>query len=162
MLLTSPPIVSPALTGIQATKQVAYSPGYFTFTALRLRRHMSTSGVPLHNLFTFLHQAMMQATPAKGKAAKAAAEAEDPETTAALQKVAAAIAKLPKEPGSFSLMAKQEGGGYVQGGDSVPPPRHGSKVTSMCTSAEISKSLASLQSNNYDRASCQLQSCTTA
>ena len=73
---------------------------------------------------------MMQATPVKGKAAKAAAEAEDSETTAALQKVAAAIAKLPKEPGSFSLMEKQEGGGYVQGGDSVPPPRHGSKVSS--------------------------------
>lgn len=73
---------------------------------------------------------MVQATPAKGKAGKAKAEAEDPETTAALQKVAAAIAKLPKEPGGFSLMEKQEGGGYVQGGDSVPPPRHGSKVGS--------------------------------
>ena len=84
-----------------------------------------------------LHKAVMQATPAKGKAAKAAAEAEDPKTTAALQKVAAAIAKLPKEPGSFSLMEKQEGGGYVQGGDSVPPPRHGSKVTSLFTCTEI-------------------------
>ena len=83
----------------------------------------------------------MQATPAKGKTAKAAAEAEDPETSAALQKVAAAIAKLPKEPGSFSLMEKQEGGGYVQGGDSVPPPRHGSKVTSLCTYAEMSRIL---------------------
>ncbi|KAL3132947.1 hypothetical protein ABBQ38_006860 [Trebouxia sp. C0009 RCD-2024] len=68
-----------------------------------------------------------KATPAKGKAAKAAAEAEDPETAAALQKVTEAIAKLPKEPAHFSLMEKQEGGGYVQGGDSVPPPQHGSK-----------------------------------
>lgn len=73
----------------------------------------------------------MQATPAKGKAAKAAAEAEGPETAAAMQKVAEAIAKLPKEPVHFSLMEKQEGGGYVQGGDSVPPPQHGSKVALM-------------------------------
>lgn len=58
-------------------------------------------------------------------------EAEDPETAAAMQKVAAAIAKLPKQPANFSLMEKQEGGGYVQGGDSVPPPRHGSKVDLM-------------------------------
>ena len=107
----------------------------------------------------------MQATPAKGKAAKAAAEAEDPETTAALQKVASAIVNLPKEPGSFSLMEKQEGGGYVQGGDSVPPPRHGSKVTSQSrthpnlTHAEISRSSAPLQCNSCDGVSCQWQSC---
>ena len=74
----------------------------------------------------------MQGTPAKGKAAKAAAEAEDPETVAAMQKVAAAIAKLPQEPSSFSLLEKQEGGGYAQGGDSVPPPQHGNKVISLC------------------------------
>ncbi|DBB08930.1 TPA: hypothetical protein ACH3X3_007571 [Trebouxia sp. C0006] len=68
-----------------------------------------------------------KATPAKGKAAKAAAEADDPETVAAMDKVVAAIAKLPSVPGKFSVMAKQEGGGYVQGGDSIPPPQHGSK-----------------------------------
>ncbi|DBA70377.1 hypothetical protein WJX79_010688 [Trebouxia sp. C0005] len=68
-----------------------------------------------------------KATPAKGKAAKAAAAADDPETVAAMEKVAAAMAKLPKVPGKFSVMAKQEGGGYVQGGDSIPPPQHGSK-----------------------------------
>lgn len=68
-----------------------------------------------------------KATPAKGKAAKAAAEAEETETVAAMQKVAAAIGKLPEQPGKFSLMEKQEGGGYQQGGDSVPPPQHGSK-----------------------------------
>ncbi|MCJ1304247.1 hypothetical protein MMC08_007059, partial [Hypocenomyce scalaris] len=44
-----------------------------------------------------------------------------------MDRVAAAIAKLPGEPGKFSLMEKQEGGGYQQGGDSVPPPRHGNK-----------------------------------
>ena len=77
-------------------------------------------------------KADMQATPAKGKAAKAAAEAEDQDTVAAMQKVAAAIAKLPEEPGKFSLMEKQEGGGYQQGGDSVPPPQHGSKVQPCC------------------------------
>ncbi len=70
----------------------------------------------------------MQATPAKGKAAKAAAEAEDPDTVEAMEKVAEAIGRLPAEPGKFSLMEKQEGGGYQQGGDSVPPPQHGSKV----------------------------------
>lgn len=70
----------------------------------------------------------MQATPAKGKAGKAAGVGDDPETVAAMDRVAAAIAKLPGEPGKFSLMEKQEGGGYQQGGDSVPPPRHGNKV----------------------------------
>ena len=75
----------------------------------------------------------MQATPAKGKAAKAAAEADDPDTVAALEKVAAAIAKLPEVPGKFSVMAKPEGGGYVQGGDSIPPPQHGSKVWLSCS-----------------------------
>ena len=80
---------------------------------------------------------MVQATPAKGKAAKAAAEAEDPDTAAAMQKVAAAIAKLPKEPAHFSLMEKQEGGGYVQGGDSVPPPQHGSKVALMLSNRNL-------------------------
>ncbi len=74
----------------------------------------------------------MQATPAKGKAAKAAAEADDPETVAAMEKVAAAIAKLPQVPGKFSVMEKQEGGGYIQGGDSIPPPQHGSKVWFSC------------------------------
>ncbi|DBA97121.1 TPA: hypothetical protein ACH3X1_014891 [Trebouxia sp. C0004] len=65
-----------------------------------------------------------KATPAKGKAA---AEADDPETVAATEKVATAIAKLPQVPGKFSVMEKQEGGGYIQGGDSIPPPQHGSK-----------------------------------
>ena len=79
-------------------------------------------------------KADVQATPAKGKAAKAAAEAEETETVAAMQKVAAAIGKLPEQPGKFSLMEKQEGGGYQQGGDSVPPPQHGSKVWVCCSS----------------------------
>ena len=75
-----------------------------------------------------------QATPAKGKAGKvgkAAAAEEDPDTTEAMENVASAIAKLPDKPGMFSVMARQEGGGYQQGGDSVPPPRHGAKVSLM-------------------------------
>jgi len=51
---------------------------------------------------------------------------------AAMEKVAAAIAKLPQVPGKFSVMEKQEGGGYIQGGDSIPPPQHGSKVWFSC------------------------------
>lgn len=67
----------------------------------------------------------MQATPKK---AKTAAAEDDEETLAAMDKVAAAIAKLPAEPGKFSLMEAAAGGGYQQGGDSVPPPNHGNKV----------------------------------
>lgn len=65
-----------------------------------------------------------QATPKK---AKGAAAEEDEETAEALAKVEAAIARLPAEPGTFSLMDTAGGGGF-QGGDSVPPPNHGSKV----------------------------------
>lgn len=74
----------------------------------------------------------MQATPKK---AKAAAAEDDEDTLAALDKVAAAIAKLPVEPGKFSLMEAAAGGGYQQGGDSVPPPNHGNKV---CTGLAVS------------------------
>ena len=68
---------------------------------------------------------LLQATPKKAKAAVAE---DDEETTAALDKVTAAIKKLPAEPAKFSLMEAAAGGGYQQGGDSVPPPNHGSKV----------------------------------